>query len=60
MVNLIKHFTIVIYNSRVVLTGKLPYLYSRLVIYDRKMFISLATGCMNTCKVDSIYLEEKD
>ena len=39
--NLIKHFTIVIYDSRVVLTTNLPILR----LYDRKMFIRLATGC---------------
>ena len=32
VVNLIKHFTIIIYNSRVVLTRKFPYYYSGLII----------------------------
>ena len=36
--NLIKHFTIVIYYSRVVLTANLPILRSRVVIYDCKIF----------------------
>ena len=50
VVNLIKHFTIIIYNSRVVLTRKFPILllwdhnYSGVIIYTRKMFIRLATG----------------
>ena len=44
VVNLIKLFTIVIYNSRVVLTINLPIL--QFVIYDRKMFLRLATGCL--------------
>ena len=44
MANLIKHFTIVIYDSRVVLTRKLPIYDSRVINYDRKMFIRLATG----------------
>ena len=39
----IKHFTIVIYNSRVVWLGNCPYYDSRVVNYDRKMFIRLAT-----------------
>ena len=44
VVNLIKHFTIVIYDSRVVWLEKCPYYNSRVVIYARKMFIRLATG----------------
>ena len=44
VVNLIKYLTIVIYDSRVVLTRNCPYYDSRVVIYDRKMFIRLATG----------------
>ena len=37
MVNFIKHPTIVIYESRVVLTRKLPISYdSRVIIYNRK------------------------
>ena len=42
--NLMKHFTIIIYDSRVELTIKLPIFVSRVVIYTRKMFIRLATG----------------
>ena len=44
VVNLIKHFTIVIYNSRVVWLEYCPYYNSSVVINDRKMFIRLATG----------------
>ena len=43
VVNLKKHFTIVIYDSRVVLTRKLPILQPQSRIYARKMFIRLAT-----------------
>ena len=43
VINLIKHFKIVIYDSRVVLTRKLPIYDSRVVIYARKMFKRLAT-----------------
>ena len=44
MVNLIKHFMIVIYDFRVVLTKNYSYYNSRVVIYASKMFIRLATG----------------
>ena len=44
VVNLVKHFMIVIYNSRVVCLGKCPYYHCRVVIYACKMFIRLATG----------------
>ena len=44
VVNLIKHFMIVIYDSRVVWLGNCPCYDSRVVNYDRKMFIRLATG----------------
>ena len=45
MVNIIKHFTIVIYDSRVVIWGCFQVRYdSRVVIYERKIFIRLATG----------------
>ena len=44
MVNLIKHFTIVVYNSRVILTRILPNYDFRVVIYARKMFIALANA----------------
>ena len=44
VVNLIKHFTIVIYDSRVVWLGNCPCYDSRVVNYDRTMFIRLATG----------------
>ena len=43
VVNLIKHFTIVVYNSRVILTRILPNYDFRVVIYARKMFVRLAT-----------------
>ena len=43
MVNLIKHFMIVIYDSIVVWLGNCPCYDSRVVNYDRKMFIRLAT-----------------
>ena len=43
VVNLINHFTIVIYDSRVVWLGNCPYYDSRVSNYDRKMFIRLAT-----------------
>ena len=39
MVNLVKHFTIVIYDSRVVSLENCPYYNSRVVIYARKMFM---------------------
>ena len=42
LVNLIKHFTIVIYNSRVVWLENGPYYDFRVVIYARKMFKRLA------------------
>ena len=42
--NLIKHIAIVNYGARVVLTTNLPIYNSRVVIYDRKLFIRLATG----------------
>ena len=42
-VRLINHFTIVNYDSRVVLTTICSYYDSRVVIYNRKMFIRLAT-----------------
>ena len=44
VVNLIKHSSIVIYDSRVILKRKLPYYDSRVIIYARKMFIRLTTG----------------
>ena len=44
VVNLIKHFMIVIYNSRAIWLGKCPYYHCRVVIYACKMFIRLATG----------------
>ena len=44
VVNLIKHFTIVIYDSRVVWLGNCPCYDSRVVIYERKLFLRLATG----------------
>ena len=44
MVNVIKHFTIIIYDSRVVWLENCPYYDSRVVIYARKMFIRLAIG----------------
>ena len=40
-----KQFTIVIYDSRVIPDWKLPPYYDlRVVNYDRKLFIRLATG----------------
>ena len=39
-----KAFMVVIYDSRVVLTRKLPILRYGVVIYDRKISIRLATG----------------
>ena len=39
VVNLVKHFTIVIYDSRVVSLENCPYYNSRVVIYARKMFM---------------------
>ena len=48
VVNLIKHFTIVIYDSRVARLENAPNYDSRIVIYTRKMFIRLATdGLIN-------------
>ena len=44
VVNLIKHFTIVIYDSRVVGLENCPYYDSRVIIYARKTFIRLTTG----------------
>ena len=44
VVNLIKHLTIVIYNSTVVLTTNLPNNKCGVIIYDCKMFIRSATG----------------
>ena len=41
--NLIKQFTSIIYDSRVVLTTNLPICDSKVVIYNRTMFIRLAT-----------------
>ena len=41
--SLIKHFTIVIYDSRVILTKNCPYYDPRVVIYPHKMVIRLAT-----------------
>ena len=43
MVNLIMHFTIVIYDSRVVCLENCHYYAPRVVIYASKMFIRLAT-----------------
>ena len=43
MVNLIMHFTVVIYDSRVVCLENCHYYAPRVVIYARKMFIRLAT-----------------
>ena len=43
VINLIKRFPIVIYNSRVVWLENYPYYDSRVVIYARKMFLRLAT-----------------
>ena len=43
VVNLIKHFTIAIYDSRVVWLGHCPCYDSRVVIYERTLFIRLAT-----------------
>ena len=43
VVNLIKHFTIIIYDSRVVLTRKLPIIRLQGRNYARRMFIRLAT-----------------
>ena len=43
-----KHFTLVNYDSMVVIWGIFPVRYnSRVVIYDLKMFIRLATGSIN-------------
>ena len=40
-----KHFTLVNYDSRVVPDLKLPPYYNpRVIIYERKMFLRLATG----------------
>ena len=39
-----KHFTIVIYDSRVARLGNCPCYDSRVVNYDHKMFIRLATA----------------
>ena len=43
VVNLIKHFTIIIYATRVVWLENCPYYNTRVAIYARKMFIRLAT-----------------
>ena len=43
VVNLIKHFTIIIYDFRVVWLENCPYYDSRVVIYARKMFTRLST-----------------
>ena len=43
-----KHFTLINYDSRVVPDWKIPQLYDpRVIIYERKMFIRLATGLTN-------------
>ena len=43
-----KHFTLINYDSRVVIWGYFPVRYeSRVVIYERKMFIRLATDRKN-------------
>ena len=52
VVNLIKHFTIVIYDFRVILTRNFPYYNSRVVIYTRKIFIRLATDWLHFVKVN--------
>ena len=51
VVNLIKHFTIVIYDSRVIWLGNCPCYDSRVVNYNRKMFIRLATGQLKSVPV---------
>ena len=51
---------IVIYNSRVVPDLKLPHITTRVINYNRKLFIRLATGNSNgmVCwKSDENYLE---
>ena len=44
MVSLIKHFTIITYDPRVIWLENCPYYDSRVVIYASKMFIILATA----------------
>ena len=44
VVNIIKYFTVVIYDSRVVWLENCPYFDSRVVIYACNMFIRLDTG----------------
>ena len=46
-VNLMKHFMIVIYDSRDIWLENCPYYNSRVVIYARKMFISLPQCCFS-------------
>ena len=69
-VNLMKHFMIVIYDSRDIWLENCPYYNSRVVIYARKMFIRLPQCCfsqvslsrfkqteMQTCTNQSCWIE---
>ena len=52
-VNLMKHFMIVIYDSRDIWLENCPYYNSRVVIYARKMFISLPQCCFSQVSLSS-------
>ena len=56
VVNLIKHFTIVIYDSTVIWLENCPYKDYRDVIYARKMFIRLATEAVIENSFSSVKL----